>query len=119
MKKLLLVDDDKAIREMLTETLTKEGYLVNTAEDGDEALAILQRNKIDIMIIDMVMPRRNGIETIMKLRRKRENIPFIAMSGGDHIKPEKYLDIARKLGAYCTLCKPFRRQELLDALSGC
>jgi len=116
MKRILLVDDDAAFREPLCEWLSRNGYEVQTAQNGSVALKLYRQQAADLVITDLIMPEAEGLETIGALRRLQPNVKIIAMSGGGRIGPIEYLTIARNLGAHRVLAKPFSCQEILDAV---
>jgi CheY-like chemotaxis protein len=116
MKSILIVDDDEKVRTMLQQSLEREGYKVLAAEDGEEGLKIFRKNEPDLIITDLVMPEKEGLETILELRRDYPDIKIIAISGGGRFNPKYYLDLAEKFGAQYTLYKPFERDELLKAV---
>lgn len=116
MSSVLVVDDDLEIQEMLQTILEEENYLVVTAEDGNAAFEKFQSNPVDIVIMDLIMPGQEGIETIMKIKRISPQTPIIAISGGGINTPDVYLKNAQILGADRSLCKPFRKSEILSLL---
>ena len=116
MAKILVVDDNNELREMTSRVLRNAGHIVTGATNGNEATRLVQDNTFDLVITDLVMPEKDGIETIMELRRKIPALKIIAMSGGGLVAPENYLVIARQLGTAQTLAKPFSRDELLAAV---
>lgn len=116
-RQILIIDDDEQLREMLRRMLEYAGYEVIEACDGDEAMKVLRHHEVDLVITDILMPNREGLETIMELRRGRPQVPIIAISGGGWGPTSNYLVTANKLGAAKTLAKPFTRQEILDAVS--
>lgn len=118
-KRILLVDDDDMLREMLQHALTQLGYAAITASNGREALELVEATAPDLVLTDLVMPEREGIETIMELRRRYPHLQIIAMSGGGQrsaVAPA-FLKLAKKLGAARTLSKPFSIGELQLALT--
>lgn len=114
MATILIVDDDEALLRMLQISLTKAHYHVCTAQDGDEALQRLKAGGIDLVVTDVVMPGKEGVELMLQIRSIRPPVRFIAMSGGGSIGGSTYLDIARSLGAAETLQKPFSISTLLN-----
>ena len=116
MAKILVVDDNNELREMTSRVLRNAGHIVTGATNGNEATRLVQDNTFDLVITDLVMPEKDGIETIMELHRKIPALKIIAMSGGGLIAPENYLVFAQQLGAAQTLAKPFPRDELLAAV---
>jgi DNA-binding response OmpR family regulator len=117
MAKILLVDDNDEFREQSSQLLRRAKHTVTTAANGNEALRLVQDNVFDLVITDLIMPEKEGIETIVKMRKKIPTLKIIAMSGGGLIAPEDYLVIARKLGVAQTLAKPFSGKELLAAVA--
>jgi len=113
MTRILVVDDDDQIRRMVQRTLERAGYDVEPAADGKEALARFEAHPADLVITDLVMPEKEGLETIMTLIRKWKAPRIIAMSGGGWNHPEEYLEAARVLGVAATLEKPFANKDLL------
>lgn len=121
MSSILVIDDDASVREVLGEMLRLEGHEVTIAENGVEAIPMLTLRRFDLVITDLIMPEKEGIETISEIRRTDTAIPILAISGGGRLGPSDYLQTARYIGADATLAKPFARQELLttiDALLG-
>jgi len=116
MAKILLVDDDPDIRSLLKIMLTGEGHDVVEAADGTQALQVAQSQPFDLVLTDLIMPDKEGIETIMELRKKFPRIRIIAMSGGGVGRQEDYLGLAGKLGAMRTLAKPFGIKELKETV---
>lgn len=115
MKTILIVDDEKAIRGLISEILTTAGYAIKEAKDGKEALDVLKQFDIDLIITDIVMPDMEGIEFIREVRSKyQQAIKIIAMSGGKIVDAGTYLKIALRMGANAVLEKPFAVEELLN-----
>jgi DNA-binding response OmpR family regulator len=115
-RNILVVDDEPDFRETVASALKREGYGVLTASNGDEALTVYVENTVDLVIIDMLMPERDGIETIRALRRHDPNLPIIATSGGGVFDATLYLETARRMRVVETLNKPFSLSELLLAV---
>lgn len=113
MKRILIIDDDESTLTILTEVLKEEGYEVLVARNGEEGLALLNSNPADLVITDMVMPVKDGIDTILELRKNDLVLPIIAISAGGSIPKEKYLELAGCLQNTQTLAKPFSRKELV------
>jgi two-component system, cell cycle sensor histidine kinase and response regulator CckA len=112
--RILVVDDDEAIRELLSTVLTEAGYQVATAKNGDEALAQVQRGVVDLMLLDLVMPDREGLETLAAIRRNGHAARVIAISGAFG---GQFLRTAQMLGAQATLLKPISRSQLLETVA--
>jgi len=113
MRKVLIVDDEVLIREGLKLALELEGYTVEIAEDGREAAKMVDSFPPDVIVTDIIMPERDGIELILNLRKTNQNIRIIAISGGGRISAKDHLRIASKLGADSILTKPFSVKELI------
>lgn len=116
MARILLVDDDNPFRTMLRLTLVKMGHGVMEACDGREAIALLRAEPPELVITDIVMPEKEGMETIVEMRRMQPGLKIIAMSGGGRVNAKNYLYIAKSLGADCVLEKPFPNEELVRTL---
>ncbi|MDP2173335.1 MAG: response regulator [Candidatus Cloacimonadaceae bacterium] len=117
MAKILVVEDDNSFRNVLVQMLEKAGYEVKQAEDGNRALAICETWEPDVVLTDIIMPDKEGLETIQELLNCKSDIKIIAMSGGGKFGPDSYLPLAKKLGAKAALHKPFMRDELLSTIS--
>ena len=115
MPRILVIDDDQPLRETLARVLAGAGYETDQAADGNAGLAACARHRPDLVITDIIMPDREGIETILELRRRSPDLPVIAMSGGS-VGHRDYLTAATQLGAVRGLAKPFLPQDLLDAV---
>jgi DNA-binding NtrC family response regulator len=118
MPKILLADDEEVLRSLLTIMLETDGHEVKAVVNGMEVLKAVVKEDVpfDLLITDLIMPEREGIETIMELRKKHPSLKIIAMSGGGRSGADGYLKLALKLGAAAILEKPFDRQELLDTV---
>lgn len=115
MKTVLVVDDDKAVLQAVTDILGGEGYTVITATDGKNGLIKNREYNSDVILTDIVMPDMEGIEFIRSVRKERKNVPIIVMSG--NAVGMKFFKVAGMLGASKDLLKPFSRQELFSAVS--
>ena len=115
-KKVLVIDDDQQFRNYMVELLTEHGYKVCTAENGVAGLEQFSNCQPDIIITDIVMPEKEGVEVILTIRAENPEIPLIAVSGGNLGNAESYLNMARKLGANATLAKPFSLSNLLETV---
>lgn len=109
MSNVLVVDDNDEIRSLLRETLEDQGYSVCEAADGEAALRLLGQLPADLIILDILMPGKEGLETIVEIRRQKNPAKIIAMSG-----TEQHLKVAKLLGADFTLRKPFNFESLSD-----
>ncbi len=119
MPSVLVVDDEDAIRQLIRETLEQAGYQVSDARDGKEGLARYRKAPADLVIMDILMPDQDGLESILTLRREFPNVKIVAITGGsDMIGILNFLDVAKMLGARRTLQKPFEMKQLLDVVHG-
>lgn len=117
MARILIVDDDQPVREMLQQMLEKEGYTIETAADGNEAIRKFDNNPPDLIITDIVMPDKEGLEIIRHFMREKPQTKVIAISGGAYnIEANNTLKIAKALGAFETLTKPLKRSELVSVV---
>jgi len=117
LKRILLVDDDALVRASLAEILNDGGYIVCEAADGNQGLATLERDSFDLVVLDILMPERDGLETIRAIREKWAALPVLAISGGDVTGWCDYLRIAAALGADDTLAKPFLSSDFMLRVS--
>jgi DNA-binding NtrC family response regulator len=92
------------------------GHTAVTAEDGIQAPKIMAAQPIDIVITDLLMPERDGLEFITEIRKVYPKVKIIAMSGGGHIARDSYLRIAKNFGAHFLLEKPFSQSGVLGAI---
>ncbi|MHB8838814.1 MAG: response regulator transcription factor [Gemmatimonadaceae bacterium] len=115
--RILVIDDDPVVRGMLVEMLQREGYDVDSAEDGRAGMRRFREQPSALVITDVVMPEQEGLETLMQLRQSGRPVKVMAISGGGRVGPDAYLNSARTLGADAILAKPFGREELLEKVS--
>jgi DNA-binding NtrC family response regulator len=113
---ILIVDDEPGIRELLCIMLEAAGHSVSSAEDGVQAPKVMASRPIDLVITDLLMPERDGLEFITEVRKKYPKVRIIAMSGGGHIARDSYLRIAKTFGAHYILEKPFNQASVLGAI---
>lgn len=113
MKRILVIDDDDQVRAMIRQMLEKAGYSVMEAQDGEVGMKLHRHNPADLIITDIFMPEKEGLETIRELRRDFPEVKIIAISGGGMTGALSYLSLAKGFGALRTIAKPFDRQELL------
>ena len=113
MKKILVIDDEPDILKLISKILEKAGYKVMTAENGRLADKLLNEYLFDLVITDIVMPQKEGLEIIFQLRENSPDTKILAISGGGKIEPAEYLDTARATGAHAIVKKPFEISHLL------
>ncbi len=114
--RILIIDDDEQIRELLRKVMVWSGYEVVEAENGKVGLQLQKENPAKVVITDLIMPEKEGLETISILRRDYDDLKIIAISGGGQMGPEAYLPAARELGADRIFSKPFDLQEIVAAV---
>ena len=108
MAVIVIVDDDPTVRMIATELLRHDDHVVLEAEDGEEALKIIASMAVDLVVLDMLMPNKDGLETIGELRRSNPHIRILAISSGGRVGADQLLRTAMVLGADDTLVKPLR-----------
>lgn len=117
MARILVIDDNEDFRKTIRKILEQEGYEVCEAANGNLGIEQYHRQPADLVITDMIMPEKEGLETMMELRRDFPGVKVFAISGGGFETPENYLDGARLIGgALRTFTKPFPLQDLLLAI---
>ena len=114
--KILVIDDDDLVRATIVAVLERADVEVSEAADGDVGMRLFEEGAHDVVITDILMPNREGIETIRDLRRSKEDVKIIAISGGGNIDKMQLLDLAQKFGADRVLPKPFTPQQVLTTL---
>ncbi len=118
MLHILVIDDDEQFSGMLVQMLSQDNYRVTLARDGEEGLELVKKHKPDLIITDILMPRKDGIETISALALAGSTIPIIAISGGRRsITAGFNLESATLVGVKTTLAKPFARADLRTAIA--
>jgi DNA-binding NtrC family response regulator len=115
MARILIIDDDDTLRGIIVKSLTHAGHQVTNTNNGRKGVELFRQDPVDLVITDMVMPEQEGMETIKILHREYPDLKIIAMSGGLD-GSQLYLDLTRRLGAACTLPKPFTLQQLKEAI---
>lgn len=117
MASILVVDDEDQVRELIRATLQQGGFQVVEARSGREGLHRYRQSPADLVIMDILMPDQDGLESILTLRREFPMARIIAITGGsDMIGILNFLDVAKMLGARRTLQKPFEPKQLLEAV---
>ncbi|MFN4041733.1 MAG: response regulator [Brevundimonas sp.] len=117
MARILIIDDDPVLRAVVEGLLSDDGHEVCAAADGEEGLSLLRDRDIDLVVLDMLMPRKDGFETLMEIRRLRGGPRVLAISGGGMSAPMNYLGPARTLGADDIMQKPLEPEALKAAVS--
>ncbi len=118
MARILLIEDDESIRTLLQENLVRAGHEVTMAANGREGLERHKPGAFDLVITDLIMPEKEGIEVLQDLRVRDPQMKALAMSGGGQFgAAETYLRLASLLGAGQVLAKPFTRDQFLAAVN--
>jgi len=117
MQSILVIYDDKLMCLALARILASAGYSVAQAFNGDEGLQMYRSQKFDLVITDLIMPDKEGIQIIRELRKEDSQIRIIAMSAGGRGGATDYLKWARLMGAKQCLSKPIKREDLLSAVT--
>jgi CheY-like chemotaxis protein len=106
-KRILVIDDEPTALELLRRILVLAGYDVVLAANGQEGVELFRQDPCDLVITDMVMPVKDGLQTILDLRADFPQLPVVAISGGGTISKERYLAVAGYLNQVVTIPKPF------------
>lgn len=115
-RKILIIDDDELIRMACRNLLQKAGYQTIEATNGNDGVSLFAKENPDLVITDMLMPDKEGLETISEIKALNKNAKIIAISGGGNTKNMTFLGLARKLGAQATLDKPIKPAQLMQAV---
>lgn len=123
MNKVIIIDDEEDIRAVLKEIFVRADFDVRVACDGEEGLDLLREESADLVITDIIMPGKDGVQTAYDIRMEFPKTKIIVMSGGGNVSPQDYepsaitttayLASAAEIGADLTLTKPFDRKELI------
>jgi DNA-binding response OmpR family regulator len=113
MRSVLVIDDELELLRQMAVALRSAGYRVDVAPDGQAGLARFLKAPTDLVVTDIVMPNREGIETILALKRASATVKVIAVTGGYRAGPDDFLNLARHVGADAGLAKPFRLRDLV------
>jgi len=116
MARILIIDDDVKFLKMLRQILERAGHDVVEAPDGEIGAKVFRENRTELIITDIFMPEKEGIETIRDLKREFPTVKIIAISGGGRKGNFDFLEMAETLGADRSFSKPFERQEILEAI---
>jgi len=119
MARILVVDDEELARFTIRDILETAGHEVDEATNGNEAISSQTADPFDLIITDIVMPEKEGVETIIELKRDYPDLKIIAISGGGRTKNVDYLKLADEFGADKILAKPFSEEELLERVDAC
>lgn len=119
MKSILLIDDDVQFNKMVCLILNQAGYAVRSAADGNAGMKLFRQERPDLVITDLYMPEKEGMETIMELRAVDNTLKILVMSGGSpHLHLAEMFKVAELFGANAMLAKPFDIDLFLRTVSG-
>lgn len=113
MAKILVADDEELVRNALRQMLEGAGHDVLEATNGVQTLSCVQQEQVDLVIIDIFMPHKEGLETIVDLQRNWPDLKLVAISGGGALAQVEVLDMATALGASHTIRKPLEVEKVL------
>ncbi len=117
MAKILVIDDEDQLRDLLQKLLTREGHEIFIAHDGEEGVANFHQFNPDLVITDIIMPKKDGIEVITELHQSTPKLPIIVISGGRRAMAAGFnLDSVEMLGVRGILQKPFTHQQLQEVV---
>ena len=116
MPYILIIDDERSIRELLSDVFSGAGFDVGVAESGVQGVRMVAARRPDLVVTDILMPDKEGLETILELRRSAPDLPIFAMSGGSLGGPIDVLGMARRFGALRVYPKPFDPFDMLQAV---
>ena len=119
MARILIIDDEATVRLAIRQMVEWAGHEAVEAENGEQGVALQRESPTDLVIADMIMPERHGIDAVAEIMRNDPDVPVIAISGGAMMGNTDYLPIARKLGVRRILDKPFEMSQLLTAIRDC
>ena len=119
MAKILIIDDEEIVRFTLREILESDGHDVSEASDGNKGLNAQRADPAELVITDIIMPEKEGVETIIELQKEFPDTKIIAISGGGRMKNMDFLEVAKKFGAHSVMSKPFSAKELIAQVRAC
>jgi DNA-binding response OmpR family regulator len=117
MARIYVFDDEPSILLMIKKMLEKAGHEVDIALNGSDGMKLFKENIPDLLVTDIIMPEKEGLETIFELRRTYPHLKIIAISGGGRISPDGYLPGAKLLGADIAFQKPLVQKDFLEAVA--
>lgn len=113
---ILVIDDDTLVCETIATFLEIAGHKVRSAHDGHIGINMIKESEPDLVITDIVMPTKEGMETIIDIVKQHPDMKIIAISGQGMSAGISYLDMAKRLGAHASIAKPFTRQDLFETI---
>lgn len=119
MARILVIDDEELARFTVREILEAAGHQVVEASNGNEGIEQQKTNPFDMVITDMIMPEKEGLETIVELKGGYPELKIIGISGGGRTRNLDFLKLARELGADMVITKPFSEEDLIKGVTAC
>ncbi len=119
MARILVIDDDELVRFTLQKILEGENHQVAVAVDGVEGIALFTAQPFPLVITDLIMPEKEGMETIIELKKDFPDTKIIAISGGGQMGVSNLLKVAQIVGADHAIAKPFSKGDVLDCVKVC
>ncbi len=116
MARILIIDDDAALRRTMRKIVERMGHVAREAENGAIGLRLFREGEYELVVTDLLMPEKEGIETILELREEGREVRILAVSGGMALDREGPLEDAEALGADASLPKPFSVEEFTAAV---
>ncbi len=116
MARILVIDDEEMVRDTIRRALEKDGHSVGEAVDGEQGVRLFEEKEPDLVITDILMPNKEGIETIQEIRKLQPDALIIAISGGGQMNDMSFLLPAKIFGAISVLEKPFSLGDLKQAV---
>ncbi|WP_291327726.1 response regulator [Desulfovibrio sp. UCD-KL4C] len=116
MSRILVVDDDPISRQILRAMLEKEGHVISEAEDGVKAVNNYDKGSVDLVITDIFMPEKEGVQTVRELIKENPEVKIIAVSGGSSSANYDSLDWIKMFGVKYTFTKPFNSKAIISAI---
>lgn len=119
MARVLVIDDEELARFTVREILETAGHEVIEARDGVEGLALQRAQRCDLVVTDIIMPRKEGVEMIIEMKQEQPGLKIVAISGGGRTRNLDFLKLAKEFGADKVLAKPFSADELVATVREC
>jgi CheY-like chemotaxis protein len=119
MATILVIDDEPAMRELVARILSPAGHSIIEAANGIEGVGLAEKHRPEVVITDVLMPGKEGIETMCEIQARLPASRIVVISGGGRARNLMFLDIAKALGASAVLAKPFRSAELFKVVEAC
>jgi CheY-like chemotaxis protein len=119
MTRILIIDDNDEVRKSIKNILNKEGYETLEASNGEDGISILKKQKVDLLLMDVVMPKKGGIESLFAINEIIPDLKKIFITGKIPQDSEAFKDLSYTYGVYDIIFKPFKKEELLSKIIEC